>query len=62
MVSGVPQPATPQALDVHLTRPLCPGVIDLVDPIQAVLWWDVVVNGDLVLNMRLEPFEGIRLQ
>jgi hypothetical protein len=51
----------PQALDVHLTWPLCPGVVDLVDPIQAVLQWDVVVNGDLVLDMRLEPFEGVHL-
>jgi hypothetical protein len=60
MVSGMPQPAAPQALDVHLTWPFCPGVIDLVDPIQAVLQQDVVVDGYLILNMRLKPFEGIR--
>jgi hypothetical protein len=59
-VSGVPQATAPQALDVYLTRPLCPGVIDLVDPVQAVLWWDVVVDGDFVLDARLEPLEGVR--
>jgi hypothetical protein len=58
-VSGVAQAMAPQALDVYFTWPLCPGVVDLVDPIQAVLWRDVVVDGDLVLNMRLKPFEGI---
>ena len=58
-VSGVAQATAPQALDVYLTRPLCPGVVDLVDPIQAVLRRDVVVDGDFILDTWLEPLEGI---
>jgi hypothetical protein len=59
-VSGVAQATAPQALDVYLTRPLCPGVVDLVDPVQVILQWDVVVDGYLVLDMGLEPFKGVR--
>jgi hypothetical protein len=59
MVSGMPQPVIPQALDIDFAQPLCPGVIDLVNPIQVVLQWDVIVNGDLILDMRFEPLEGI---
>jgi hypothetical protein len=59
VVSGMAQVTAPQALDVHFTWPLCPGVIDLVDPVQVVLRWDVVVDGDFVLNVRLESLEGV---
>jgi hypothetical protein len=60
MVSGMPQPAAPQAIDVHLAWPLCPGVINLINPVQVVLRQDVVVNGDLILDARFKPFEGVR--
>jgi hypothetical protein len=53
------QAMAPQALDVYLAWPLCPGVIDLVNPVQVVLRWDVVVDGDFVLDARLESLESI---
>jgi hypothetical protein len=61
-VSGVAQATAPQALDVYFTRPLCPGVVDLVDPVQAVLRQDVVIDGDFVLDAWFESLEGVCLR
>jgi hypothetical protein len=58
-VSGVPKPVAPQALDVDFARPLCPGVIHLVNPSKSCIDREGVIDRDLVLHTRFNPLEGI---